>query len=564
MASVVFLILRRMRGPLLLLSTVYAIATLGLTLIPGVDDEGNTWHMSFFHAFYFVSFMGTTIGFGEIPHPFTEAQRMWALVFMYITVATWIYTLGALISLLSNDTLKRALTEYRFRFQVRMIREPFFLICGYGETGSKLVRSLRNRLLQATVIDILPDRLDALMMEDDPLFIPGLAGDAGAPENLVMAGLTHPMCQCIVAITNDNAVNLHIAITAKVLNPNVRVICRADSSDVEANMASFGTDYIIDPFDNFAKNLSLATYAPHQLLLVNWFRQPRGEPLTNVTEVPHGLWIICGFGRFGKAIYRELTRLEIPARVIEPNAKTPGLPANTVIGPGTEAHTLNAANIAQAVGIIAGSNNDSNNLSIIVTARQLNPKLFVIARQTSQTNDELFAASEADIMMQPSDVIASKIRTLLTNPLVDDFLSLARARSDDWARTLTDRLRSISPEVLPRTWPVTINETDAAAVQMALAEGRSVTIGDLTRSHIDRNEKLPLIVLLYSDETGTFCMPDEDTALSPGDQLLFAGTEESHRRLKWNLMNETALHYIMTGDTLPQTLLGRWLKASAG
>ncbi|MDZ7684821.1 MAG: hypothetical protein U5O39_07275 [Gammaproteobacteria bacterium] len=60
-----------------------------------------------------------------------------------------------------------------------MIREPFFLICGYGDTGSKPVRSLRNRLLQATVVEILPERRDALTLDDDPMFVPGLCGDAG-------------------------------------------------------------------------------------------------------------------------------------------------------------------------------------------------------------------------------------------------------------------------------------------------------------------------------------------------------------------------------------------------
>ena len=61
MNTVLFLILRRMRPPLLLLTIVYAVATFGLTLLPGLDDEGNVWHMDFFHAFYFVTFMGTTI-----------------------------------------------------------------------------------------------------------------------------------------------------------------------------------------------------------------------------------------------------------------------------------------------------------------------------------------------------------------------------------------------------------------------------------------------------------------------------------------------------------------------
>ena len=86
MNLVTSMILRRMRRPFLLLITVYNVAMLGMILIPGVDDQGNVWHMSIFHAFYFVSFTATTIGFGEIPYPLSDAQRLWAVISIYILV----------------------------------------------------------------------------------------------------------------------------------------------------------------------------------------------------------------------------------------------------------------------------------------------------------------------------------------------------------------------------------------------------------------------------------------------------------------------------------------------
>lgn len=550
--------------PLLLLSSVYAIATFGLTLIPGVDDQGNVWYMDFFHAFYFVSFMGTTIGFGEIPYPFTQAQRMWALVFLYLTVATWIYALGSLLSLLGNESLRRAFTDHRFGRQVRALKDPFFLICGYGDTGSKLVRSLRRRLIQATVIDIKQDRLDALLFDDDPMYIPGLCVDAGDPDHLILAGITHPMCRAVVAITNDNAVNLHVAISARVLNPELQVICRADAHAVESNMASFGTDHVINPYDTFAKNLALATYAPYQFLLVEWFRKARGEPLSRLTKMPKGLWVICGFGRFGRAIYKEMTRHDIPVRVIETDSAMPDLPPDVIVGQSTEAPALLDAGIEHAAGIIAGTDDDSNNLSIIVTARQLNPDLFVIVRQTENANGPLFDSSHAHIVMEPSEVIASKIRTLLTNPLIDEFLSLARAHDDNWARILTEELRSISRDVLPDTWSTIIDEQSASAVTTAINLGQMVRIEHLVQDHTDRSLALPLVALYHSNEAGAYCMPDKQAPLAVGDKLLFAGTRASRSKMLWNLSNEVALHYVRTGKTLPQTSIGRWASARFG
>jgi Trk K+ transport system NAD-binding subunit len=563
MDSVIFLILRQMRAPLLVLSTVYAIATLGLTLIPGMDDQGQVWNMGFFHAFYFVGFMGTTIGFGEIPYAFTDAQRMWVLVFVYATVATWIYTIGALLSLLQNEALKNALTHAQFRRQVRQIREPFFVVCGYGDTGAQLVSSLRKRLVSATVLDTYPAAIDSLMLAEHPMFIPGLCADASDPANLILAGITHPMCKSVVALTNDNAVNLHIAITAKVLNPDIQVICRADSHEIEANMASFGTDYIIDPFDTFAKDLSMAFYSPYQFMLNEWFRSETGEPLTEVVTLPPGRWILCGYGRFGQAIHREFVIQGQQIQVIEPDKASAGLPITAIIGNGTEAVTLNQADVADSVGIVTGADDDSNNLSIIVTALALNPELFVIARRNQHTNRPLFAHAGAQLMMESSEVLANKVRTLLTNPLVDDFLSLSKAHDDEWACNLAERIRKISPHVMPEVWEVVIDSQRALAVATAVEQGTVVSIDQLTHDHRERDISLSVLALLHANSRGTFCMPSGHTPLEHGDRLLFIGSAGARSHMQWNLQNETALAYLLTGENLPQTYFGRWWQSRA-
>ncbi len=558
MNTVFFLVLRQMRTPLLLLSTVYAVATLGLTLIPGTDDKGNIWYMDFFHAFYFVSFMGTTTGFGEIPYPFSGGQRMWTLVFLYITVAIWIYTIGALISLLSSETLKAALTEYRFKRQVQRISEPFSLICGYGDSGSKLIDALRHRLLGATVIEIMQDRIDALVLNDQDIFVPGLRGDASIPDNLILAGITHPLCRQVVALTNDNAANLHIAITAKVMNPRLQVICRADSLQIEENMASFGTDHIIDPFDTFAKDLGLATYAPHQFQLSLWLRSEPGDQLLPVQPVPQGRWILCGYGRFGQAIYKEMVHHGLAVQVIEPNGTLDDLPEGSVIRDGTGAKGLNQANVQESVGIIAGTDNDSNNLSIMITARQLNPALFVIARQNEHANRDLFTHSGAQIAMEPSGVVARKIRSILTNDTVNDFLSLARMHGDQWAKTLLERINELGDGLMCDTWELTIDSLQAPAIIEAIQAGSEIHIGHLLRDSSHPSDQLPVILLFHANNQGAFCLPEPKTTLCVGDKLLFLGSRLAFWKIKWILRDAATLDYALTGESRPQTTLGRW------
>mgnify|MGYP006225569827 CR=1 FL=1 len=318
MDNIVFLIFRRMRAPLLALILTYSIAILGMVLIPGRDADGNVWHMDFFHAFYFVSFMASTIGFGEIPHAFTAGQRLWVSFSIFFTVVVWLYSIGTVLALLKDETFQNALTERRFARRIERLRESFYLICGYGQTGEALVRSLTERNQHAVVIDILEERVNILQLENLREYVPALCGDARKPAHLLEAGLKHPLCEGVVALTNSNEANLKVAITSKLLHPEIEVICRADSHDIEANMASFGTNHIIDPFDTFAQHLSTAIQAPCLSLLQDWLSLGYSDRLKEPVYPPNkGLWVVCGYGRFGKAVYGKLIEQGLEVVVIE-------------------------------------------------------------------------------------------------------------------------------------------------------------------------------------------------------------------------------------------------------
>ncbi len=143
--STIFLVLRRLRTPLIVLIVIFAVSVLGLTLVPGPPDPnggGSGPRMSFFHAAYFISYTATTIGFGEIPYAFSEQQRLWTLLCIYLSVIGWAYTLGTVFAMLQDKTFLNAIAVQRFSRQVRHLREPFFLVCGYGETGRLICHAL--------------------------------------------------------------------------------------------------------------------------------------------------------------------------------------------------------------------------------------------------------------------------------------------------------------------------------------------------------------------------------------------------------------------------------------
>ncbi len=562
MENIFFLAFRRMRRPLLTLIVAHAVAVLGMTLIPGQDSDGNIWHMDFFHAIYFVSFMSTTIGFGEIPYEFTNAQRLWVVFSLYGTVVVWFYAIGNLLSLVQDKSFQQAVTERAFSRRVGRQHEPFYVICGYGETGSGLVRSLTDRHHNVVAIDIEQSRIDALQLENMREYVPSLCADARRPRHLIEAGLKHPLCAGVVAITNVNEANLKIAITSKLLHPKINVICRADSHDVEANMRSFGTDHIVDPYDTFALHLATALQTPGLYVLNEWLTGIRHQLLKEPVYPPSkGLWIVCGFGRFGKAIYERLKDESIQTIVVESKPEVTGKPEEGIIeGWGTEADTLEQADIQQAVGLVAGTDNDANNLSIIMTAKELAPDLFVVARQNNQDNEGIFKAVGADIVMHPSSIVANKIRVLLGTPLLYRFLGLAMYQDDDWACQLVNRVTAIVDKELPDVWEIDLTLDGAQAVANSITSGKLITPEHLMKDPRNREKQLPCIPLLLSRRGSTTTLPENDTPLKVGDRLLFCGSYSAHGRMSWTLQNAHALNYIRTGESRPQGFAWRYIQ----
>jgi voltage-gated potassium channel len=550
MDNIVFLIFRRMRRPLMTLLVIYSVSILGLVLIPGIDDQGNVWHMDFFHAIYFVSYTSTTIGFGEIPYAFSDAQRLWVTLTMYAGVIGWLYAISNILTLVQDKTFQQALDERKLARNIRAMREPFYLVCGYGETGSALVRGLTEVGQHVVVIEIDEFRSNLTRLDNLRDFVPVLHGDAQKPLHLQEAGLENPLCQAVVAVTNDNEANLKIAITSKLLHPQIKVICRADSHDIEKNMASFGTNYIVDPYDTFALYLMAAFQAPCLYLMQRWlYSGVSDEQLDEPIYPPQNShWIICGFGRFGKALYKRMLKEGLDVIIVEANIQIPDLPPQGVIeGRGTEAETLQLAGVDKACGLIAGTDNDANNLSIVVTARDLNPELFFVVRQNHLDNTSIIDAVKADIVMHPSKIIADKIRVLLGTPMLYEFISLAAYQENEWACELVSRISALVGNHAPRLEEVVINEYSALAVFQHLHQGGAVKIGELLRDSWERESQLPCIVLMLQRRNDNRLLPADDVEIKLNDRLLVCAGSGGFMRLCWNLQQENIFSYIRTG-----------------
>jgi Trk K+ transport system NAD-binding subunit len=534
--------LRRLRAPILLMVAVFAIGIAGLALIPGVDAEGRAWHFTLAQALYFMAYTATTIGFGEIPHAFTEAQRLWVTAVIFASVIGWTYLLASLLRLARDPAFRSALVAGRFRRHVATLGEPFYLICGFGETGMLVGRALDATGRRFALVDIDPLRVEEAELLDLVQDPPALAGDAKLPENLVAAGLARPECRGVLALTNDDQANLAVAMAVRLLHPAVPVLARAMSRETAANMASFGTDHILNPFAKFGGYLALAIASPGSYRLLSWLTGLPGTTLEPETAPPRGHWVVCGYGRFGREVVAAFREHEMDVTIVE--------------SAGTEAPTLKEAGIERSVGIVAGTDDDISNLSIAVTARELNPQLFTILRQNLRANHALFDAFSADITMVSSEIVANECLALVQTPLLGRFLQVVRTESDAWADGVIARLRARMGEAAPEIWSVPLSTGGAYALHRALFfEGARIALGDLYRDPRERERRLPCEALYLARDDESFVLPPEDFILKAGDQVLFAGTPDA-RQAQWPMLrNINVCDYVLTGVEAP----GGWI-----
>lgn len=527
-----FILLRRLRFPLLGLVLVYAVAVFGFTLVPGIDPDGHAWTMNFLEAFYFVSFLGTTIGLGEIPHPFSDLQRLWTTVTIYATVVSWLYAVGALFSVLQDPVFRRILHESRIERAVRRMREPFHLICGYDDAGSRVVRELTEDGTRSVVVEIDSVRADAVDIEDLTIQVPAMAGDASDPKTLVLAGMTHSQCAGVVALTGDDHVNIKIALTARLLNPGLPVLCAVRDHSAHARMAAAGADYLINPFDTFAERVALSIRTPSLHVIYESLTTQSGTAVDDVPQLPRGRWVLCGFGRFTRALRRQLERLAVETVIVATDLDDSCNDGNSVRGDPTDPAVLRRAGVEDSTALVAGTPVDIDNLAIILAGRALNKRVFIVARETQRRNTAVFRAAPADLVTLSGYVVAAEVLRVIRAPQLATFLRQARDRDEAWAASLLARMREVIGDEVVESWSIDCTPEAAPTVASAIAQREVVTLRRLMLHADDSGELERAIPLLLQREQSRVLLPALDTALELGDRVLFCGRARARSAMR--------------------------------
>jgi voltage-gated potassium channel len=232
-------------------------------------------------------------------------------------------------------------------------------------------------------------------------------------------------------------------------------------------------------------------------------RQRRNKRMIENLE---GHFIVCGYGRVGRGATEELLHAKAAFAVIEKDPERAQRAAQrgimAVNGDATRDQTLRDAGVTRARGLIAALASDADNLFTILSAKGLNPNLYVATRAAEEGAEQKMRQAGADAVMAPYALTGHRLAQCLLRPHVVQFLDLA--------------MQDIGFNV--EIQQVTVRET---------GEFRPKSIKDM---QIRRDLGVVVLAIRKSDGQMLF-NPPSDTVIVGGDCLIVMGERDHLRRL---------------------------------
>ncbi|MGJ3238749.1 MAG: potassium channel family protein [Anaerolineae bacterium] len=148
--------------------------------------------------------------------------------------------------------------------------------------------------------------------------------------------------------------------------------------------------------------------------------------MRNMIDQLNDHYIVCGYGRMGRQIIRDLQAREEPFVLVDMNESLTaplleeGIPF--IVGDATDDDVLYAAGLRRAKGLVASLSSDAANIMTVLTARELNSRLFIVARVVRSDSESKLQRAGANRVVNPYQIGGHRIALSLLRPAVHDFL----------------------------------------------------------------------------------------------------------------------------------------------
>ena len=199
---------------------------------------GPEW--TWFDALYMSAITLTTVGYGET-HPLTDEGRAFTIVFLFGGVFLLFYSATEMIRAIVSGQLKATLGREGMKHSLEEIRDHI-VVCGLGRMGRLVCQEFDRHKVRYVVIDQNGGVLDERHHDAG---IP-VHGDATEDETLQRAGVDR--AKVLIAVLPSDADNLYVTLSARVLNPNLFIVARAEQEASEPKLRRVGANQIVAPY----------------------------------------------------------------------------------------------------------------------------------------------------------------------------------------------------------------------------------------------------------------------------------------------------------------------------
>lgn len=272
------LLLMRLRGATVMLLAVVLLGTLGIRVI------GNgrwSWFQSFFHTLITLS----TVGYGELPGMEHDlVARSFSLLLVITGAGSVVYFASVVTALFVEGELHDHFRKARMRKLIDGM-QGHVIVCGVGRTGANVVEELTVCGRPFVAVDGDAARLERLRHEFPNLRY--VVGDATEDAVLRDAGIAR--AQGLVAALTDDQANLYVTLTARSLNPALRIIAKAVEHSAEPKLTRAGADKVVSTHRIGGLRLANEMIRPHATEFLDMMlRDPQHVLRIEEVTVPEG------------------------------------------------------------------------------------------------------------------------------------------------------------------------------------------------------------------------------------------------------------------------------------